>query len=246
MIFGSPYLKDVQFWQPNNQMVHPLPKSTNCHFWKGTNKHHFSKTFQIPDTPQSATRVHVMQRDMLTRSREVKKARARRRAQKQSRPPRFAAWCSYDAKHPVYKSHSCKQAWVLQYDSNGLMAWTDRKKLRAKNNLSSIMSCSNVLSKCVRNISRPWGWCGCQLISLPWFCRAAVPLQVHTHAHARKHTHTHTLPTSCQVLLTFQSMVLLIKHLTCKISQYIFNSKHHWYWFVSQAWLFHTVKSSLS
>lgn len=85
-----------------------------------------------------------------------------------------------------YKSNSCskqkKQETGLRIDGqmcfwvefsaahspNSLRPWEvdslyRQEKLRGKNNSNSIMSCSNISSKCVRNLRRLGAWCGCQL-----------------------------------------------------------------------------------
>ena len=73
--------------------------------------------------------------------------------------------CSHDAHRLIYKSHCYSKqnwaaTWLWEFDS-----LSREEKLRGKNNLTSVVSCSYILSKCVRNLSRLQAWCGCQLSS---------------------------------------------------------------------------------
>lgn len=66
-----------------------------------------------------------------------------------------------------------------------------REKLRRRNNSNSIMSCSNIPSKCVRNLSRLQAWRGCQLsCQQPGLVLRSSCVTAGTHAHVTEHRKT--------------------------------------------------------
>lgn len=127
-----------------------------------------------------------------------------------------------------------QQAWVLQYDSNSLMAWTDRKNWEQKitwiQSWAAPTSWANVWETLVGHeagVAASWSACPGSAEQL-CHCR-------YTHTHTRPQTHphwqTHTYSTNILSYLAHFSVNGFINKniLTCKISQYIFNSKQRWY-----------------